>query len=252
MRCSCFRARSDSADCPEKPIASQSNEGANSEYDDPRIPLTKKQKFVLTKNWKGISREVTEAGANMFVKMLSEHTEYFNMFAFRSVATCTKEEQLQDETLRSHGEAVMKLIGEAIWMLSEHTEYFNMFAFRSVATCTKEEQLQDETLRSHGEAVMKLIGEAICGIEDGDKFFSILNENGRRHAYKNYFRPEMFWRMEQPFLFAVKLILGDRYTENMDQIYRVVIHLMIEKMEEACKDEFKRKQDNNTMRNGHQ
>uniref|UniRef100_A0A914S2V4 Uncharacterized protein n=1 Tax=Parascaris equorum TaxID=6256 RepID=A0A914S2V4_PAREQ len=59
----------------------------------------------------------------------------------------------------------------------------------------------------------------------------------------------MFWKMEQPFLFAVKLTLGERYTDNMDHIYKVVIHLMIQKMEEACKDEFKRLQ-NGSLANG--
>lgn len=69
MRCLCFRARSDSADHPIASIAPAPLKDSTSlEYDDPRIPLTKKQKFILTKNWKGIARDVTEAGANMFVK----------------------------------------------------------------------------------------------------------------------------------------------------------------------------------------
>lgn len=58
--------------------------------------------------------------------------------------------------------------------------------------------------------------------------------------------------MEQPFLFAVKLTLGERYTDNMDHIYKIVIHLIIQKMEEACKDEFKRLQNNGSLANGQQ
>ncbi|VDN27300.1 unnamed protein product [Gongylonema pulchrum] len=43
-------------------------EGPITEEEDSRIPLTKKQKYVLTKNWKGIAREVSVAGVEMFLK----------------------------------------------------------------------------------------------------------------------------------------------------------------------------------------
>mgnify|MGYP000651524504 CR=1 FL=1 len=35
---------------------------------DPRLPLTVKQKFNLSKSWKGISREMEMTGVLMFVK----------------------------------------------------------------------------------------------------------------------------------------------------------------------------------------
>lgn len=38
------------------------------EFNDARIPLTRRQKFVLIKNWKGIERDVTNAGTEMFLK----------------------------------------------------------------------------------------------------------------------------------------------------------------------------------------
>lgn len=41
-------------------------------------------------------------------------------------------------------------------------------------------------------------------------------------------------KMEEPFLYAVKLTLEDRYTDNMDAVYRVVIKLILETMEKAC------------------
>ncbi len=36
--------------------------------------------------------------------------------------------------------------------------------------------------------------------------------------------------MEEPFLYAIKLTLDDRYTENMEQIYKIVIRLILETM----------------------
>lgn len=43
--------------------------------------------------------------------------------------------------------------------------------------------------------------------------------------------------METPFLYSVKLILGERYTDNMDAIYKTVIQLILQRMEEACRTE---------------
>ncbi|VDN37712.1 unnamed protein product [Gongylonema pulchrum] len=53
----------------------------------------------------------------------------------------------------------------------------------------------------------------------------MLEQTAQDHARKKFFKPEMFWAMEEPFLYAVKLILGERYTDNMDVIYKTVINL---------------------------
>ena len=37
-----------------------------------------------------------------------------------------------------------------------------------------------------------------------------------------------FQKIESPFLEAVKMTLGDRYTDNMDQIYKLTIKFVIE------------------------
>ncbi len=59
--------------CHEEGVRKKSNidstiTDSSTMEDDPRIPLNARQKFVLIKNWKGISREATKTGANMFVK----------------------------------------------------------------------------------------------------------------------------------------------------------------------------------------
>jgi hypothetical protein len=38
----------------------------------------------------------------------------------------------------------------------------------------------------------------------------------------------LFQRIERPFLEAVQTTLGDRYTENIENIYKVTIKLIIE------------------------
>ncbi|KAM3717963.1 Neuroglobin [Dirofilaria immitis] len=194
MLCRCFRSKSTTSNSygpPVIPITKVQNPGITE--DDPRIPLTHKQKYVLTKNWKGIDREVSEAGVEMFLKMLSLHPEYYKLFPFAGIATSSDEKKRMDECLIKHG-----------------------------------------------ESVMKFLGQAISNIENSDKFFELIEENGRYHAHKKYFKPEMFWVMEEPFLYSVKLILGDRYTDNMQSIYKTVISIILSGLEKGCQLELSR------------
>lgn len=46
--------------------------------------------------------------------------------------------------------------------------------------------------------------------------------------------------MEEPFLYAVKLTLDDRYTDNMESIYKTFIHLVLETLVTECAKEQKR------------
>ena len=43
----------------------------------------------------------------------------------------------------------------------------------------------------------------------------------------------VFQRIEEPFLEAVKLTLADRYTDNMDAIYKVLIKFILQTMVNA-------------------
>lgn len=46
--------------------------------------------------------------------------------------------------------------------------------------------------------------------------------------------------MEEPFLYSVKLILNDRYTDNMNSIYKKVIVIILSEMEKSCADEMRK------------
>lgn len=43
----------------------------------------------------------------------------------------------------------------------------------------------------------------------------------------------MFQKIEKPFLEAVKMTLGDRYTDNVENIYKITIKLIIETLEKG-------------------
>ncbi|CAG9530967.1 unnamed protein product [Cercopithifilaria johnstoni] len=195
MLCRCFKfGAANSSNATVTPAVKAQNSNAKDNVIS-RIPLTEKQKFVLTKNWKGIDREVTEAGVEMFLKLFSLHPEYFELFPF-------------------HG----------------------------IATSNEEKQRMDESLRAHGENVMKFIGQVISNIGNDEKFFQLIDENGRYHAHKKLFKPELFWMIEEPFLYSMKSILRERYTDNMCSIYKTVIKLILSELVKSCDDELRKGQ----------
>ncbi|EJW83359.1 hypothetical protein WUBG_05730 [Wuchereria bancrofti] len=179
MLCRCFCSKSGTANSYDVPVTPPIMKAQNCETkdDDPRIPLTQKQKYVLTKK---LER-----------------------------------------------------------MLSLHPEYYKMFPFHSIATSCEEKKRMDECLRLHGESVMKFLGQVISNIGNTENFFELINQNGRYHAHKKYFKPELFWVMEEPFLHSVKLILGERYTDNMHSIYKTVITIILSELEKGCESELK-------------
>ena len=58
--------RNKQSDGAPDPLKSEENIGNKTV--DPRLPLTVRQKFNLSKSWKGISREMEMTGVLMFVK----------------------------------------------------------------------------------------------------------------------------------------------------------------------------------------
>ncbi|TKR61068.1 hypothetical protein L596_028229 [Steinernema carpocapsae] len=136
-----------------------------------------------------------------------------------------------------------------VQLLRSNEQFYEVFNFGHVRSSTKEEQLQDERITKHAETVMKMLDVVISNVKDADYMFQLLQKSGAEHAYRPRFQPEMFWKIEEPFLFAVKEILQDRYTENMDQIYRVIIKIILSSLEEACREESVRKAIKNGTKN---
>lgn len=51
----------------------------------------------------------------------------------------------------------------------------------------------------------------------------------------------VFQNIRDPFLEAVKITLGDRYTDNMESIYKVAITFILQTMVEGMEDALKNK-----------
>jgi hypothetical protein len=52
--------------------------------------------------------------------------------------------------------------------------------------------------------------------------------------------------IREPFLEAVKITLGDRYTENMESIYKVAITFILQTMTDGIDDALKNKANSNS------
>ncbi|XP_015926789.1 cytoglobin-1 [Parasteatoda tepidariorum] len=147
---------------------------------DPRIPLTARQKFSISKSWKAIARAMDTTGVAMFVKLFEENAELLELF-----------------------------------------EKFKHLKSR-------QEQEESEELKEHAVSVMNSLDEGINTLENVDQCIDYLRSVGKRHRKINGFKSEYFWKMEAPFLAAVKETLDDRYTENMESIYKITIHFILQ------------------------
>ncbi|KAJ9576492.1 hypothetical protein L9F63_006705, partial [Diploptera punctata] len=112
-------------------------------------------------------------------------------------------------------------------LFEEHHELLNLFEkFRELKT--RDQQANSMELQEHANTVMETLDEGIKGLDNLDSFFEFLTQVGASHHRIPGFKPEYFWKIEKPFLEAVKMTLEDRYTENVENIYKVTIKFIIE------------------------
>ncbi|XP_064600923.1 neuroglobin-like [Liolophura sinensis] len=166
-------------------------EKENGEKDkfDPRLPLTVRQKFNITKSWKAIARNMEVTGINMFVRLFETN--------------------------------------DMVRTLFKHLE-----GFKNVT------DLRESTaLENHVKMVMYTLDEAIASLDDVDFVVDMLTSVGKSHQRLEGFDPEIFWEIQQPFLMAVKETLEDRYTANMEHIYRKVIEFILQTLIDGFRGE---------------
>ncbi|WAR18788.1 CYGB1-like protein [Mya arenaria] len=156
---------------------------------DPRLPLNARQVFKLKKSWKGIKRNMSQTGVEMFVRM------------FRG---------------------------------SEDTKVL----FQKFRDIHSEDELRtNDNLEAHGTKVLEVIDDIITNIDNVDDVLDLLKMSGKMHKKFQGFTPSMFWRIEEPFIKAVMITLGDRYTDNMDVIYKLLIKFVLENLDKALVEE---------------
>lgn len=95
----------------------------------------------------------------------------------------------------------------------------------------------NEALENHATLVMTTLDDAFTHIDNFDYVSEVLKKTGGTHVRFEGFKQDNFMKIREPFLEAVKITLGDRYTENMESIYKVAITYILQTlcdgMEEA-------------------
>ncbi|XP_076442801.1 neuroglobin-like [Babylonia areolata] len=96
--------------------------------EDPRIPLTGRQIFLIKRSWKGISRNMCETGINMFLSLFERNEEVLGYFqGLKSVKSLT--ELRTSKILENHVKGVMLTIDEAITNLDDADTVIDMLMF---------------------------------------------------------------------------------------------------------------------------
>lgn len=83
-------------------------------------------------------------------------------------------------------------------------------------------------LREHAATVMATLDQSINSLGDYDNFVSYLHSIGQLHRKVPGFKREYFWKIEQPFMKAVKQTLDERCNDTIESIYVIAIKLIIE------------------------
>ncbi|KAK7493440.1 hypothetical protein BaRGS_00015340, partial [Batillaria attramentaria] len=101
---------------------------------------------------------------------------------------------------------------------------------------TDDELRSNEALENHATLVMTTLDDAITHIDNFDYVSEVLRKTGASHHRFEGFNSENFWQIKDPFLDAVKVTLEDRYTDNMEAIYKIAITFILKTMVEGMED----------------
>lgn len=85
-----------------------------------------------------------------------------------------------------------------------------------------------KVLESHAMKVFCTIDDTIVNFDDMDYVLRMLQIVAQSHSQRfPNFDPAFFWRVEDPFILAVKEELGDRFTVSMEATYRATIRFIV-------------------------
>ncbi|XP_070181500.1 neuroglobin-like isoform X2 [Littorina saxatilis] len=127
-----------------------------------------------------------------------------------------------------------------IRLFKSNSELKNMF--HEFKDLTSEDDLRaNEALENHATLVMTTLDDAITHIDNYDYVSEVLRKTGASHVRFEGFKSDNFLNIRDPFLEAVKITLGDRYTDNMESIYKVAITFILQTMVEGMEDALKNK-----------
>lgn len=98
---------------------------------------------------------------------------------------------------------------------------------------TEDEMRANEALEKHATFVMATLDETISNIDNYDFVKDLSSRTGGSHQRFSDFQKENFKKVRQPFLEAVKITLGDRYTPYIENVYTLTIDFIIDSLVEG-------------------
>ncbi|XP_052105313.1 cytoglobin-1-like [Mytilus californianus] len=102
---------------------------------------------------------------------------------------------------------------------------------------TEDEMRENEELEKHATFVMSTLDETITNIDNFDYIKDLAHRTGNSHQRFSDFQKENFKKIKQPFLEAVKITLGDRYTDYMATVYTITIDFVLDSLVEGYTDD---------------
>ncbi|XP_059148296.1 neuroglobin-like isoform X2 [Physella acuta] len=108
----------------------------------------------------------------------------------------------------------------------------NMFhAFKDIRS--DDELRSNDALENHATLVMTTLDDAITHIDDYEFVKEVLYKTGGSHVKFAGFKSDNFLAIKEPFLEAVRVTLGDRYTDNMQNIYTIAITFILQTLKDG-------------------
>ncbi|KAL1236982.1 Cytoglobin-1 [Trichinella spiralis] len=123
-----------------------------------------------------------------------------------------------------------------IKLFSNNVDLLELFPTVKQEIQSNPESFDTEILEYHAQRVMSVLDQAIHLIGDADSFFNLLHLYADYHAKKQLFSPDFFWEIEPALVDSIKETLGDRYTENMANIYPKVFKLILSTLVQFCRE----------------
>ncbi|KAI8432430.1 hypothetical protein MSG28_004824 [Choristoneura fumiferana] len=130
--------------------------------------------------------------------------------------------------LGTHDKGLLRLFEENKELLALFTKFSELH--------TAEHQLSSTELAEHASKVMHTLDEGVKALRDVDGFMTYVRHVGATHHQVDGFQASNFWKIEQPFLEAAKTTLGERYTPNIENIYKLTIRFILENLVKGYED----------------
>ncbi|XP_038074117.1 globin CTT-VIIB-8-like [Patiria miniata] len=108
--------------------------------------------------------------------------------------------------------------------------------FPSFKGKTEEQLRDDDNFETHASAVMGVFDETVELLGDVDASIKLLTKTGKRHA-KLGLEADLIWTFQKPLLEAIEELLDTRYSEKIEEIYKLWTTFAIEHMTKAMQAE---------------